>query len=70
MVRIAFILSAGVVDDQGDILGGPEIYNVARREFTAGLPGNSTAKIFEVRLAASGAEALLCSLRASTKGQF
>jgi hypothetical protein len=59
-----------IVNEMGDILGGPEIYNVARREFTAGLPGNRTAKICEVRLAVSGAEALLCSLRASTRGQF
>jgi hypothetical protein len=58
------------LDETRDVLGGPEIYSVASREFTAGLPGNSTAKICEVRLAVSGAEALFCSLRALTRGQF
>jgi hypothetical protein len=30
-------------------LGGPEMYRVARRAFTAGEPGNRTAKTREVR---------------------
>jgi len=28
--------------------GGPEMYNVARMALTAGLPGKSTAKSFEI----------------------
>lgn len=53
-----------------DILGGPEIYNVARRAFTAGLPGNKTEKILDVTLVVSGIEARLCSLSVSTNGHF
>lgn len=53
-----------------DVLGGPEIYKVARREFTAGVDGKRTAKILDVRLAVSGVVARLCSLRDSTRGQF
>lgn len=36
-------------ENEGCLLGGPDIYRVARRALTAGLPGNSTAKIREVR---------------------
>lgn len=46
------------------------MYNVARRELTAGLPGKRIEKIFEVKLVVSGMLARLCSLRDSTKGQF
>lgn len=53
-----------------DILGGPEIYNVARRALTAGLPGKRTVKILEVKLVVSGMVARLCSLRVSTRGHF
>jgi hypothetical protein len=34
--------------------GGPEMYNVAKRAFTAGEPGNRTAKIRDVRLEVCG----------------
>lgn len=53
-----------------NLLGGPEMYNVARSEFTAGLPGNRTEKVFEVKLAVSGLVARLCSFRDSTRGQL
>lgn len=53
-----------------DVLGGPEIYSVARREFTAGLPGKRAAKIFAVRLVVCRAVARLCSFSDSTRGQF
>lgn len=43
-----------------NILGGPEIYSVASKAFTAGLPGKRTAKIWEVKLAVSGAVDFLC----------
>lgn len=39
----------------GNILGGPEIYAVARSEFTAGPAGNRTAKILLMTLEVSGA---------------
>lgn len=53
-----------------DVLGGPEIYNVARRALTAGLPGKRIEKILEVKLVVSGILARLCSLRDSTRGHF
>lgn len=46
------------------------MYNVARRELTAGLPGKRIEKIFEVKLVVSGMLARLCSLSDSTRGQF
>lgn len=46
------------------------MYNVARREFTAGLPGKRTAKIFAVKLVVCGAVARLCSFKDTTRGQF
>lgn len=39
------------------------MYNVARSEFTAELPGNRIEKIFEVKLVVSGLVARLCSFR-------
>lgn len=52
-------------------LGGPEMYKVARRALTAGLPGNRKAKILDVRLEPADApEATLCALRARTSEQF
>ena len=54
----------------GNVLGGPEIYNVARRAFTAGLLGNKTEKILDVRLVVSGVLARFCSLSDSTRGHF
>lgn len=53
-----------------DILGGPEMYRVARRALTAGLPGKRTEKTREVKLVVSGVLARLCSLRDSTRGHF
>lgn len=35
---------------------------VARMAFTAGLPGNKTAKTLDVKLAVSGALAIFCAL--------
>lgn len=52
------------------VLGGPEIYTVARIALTAGLPGKRTEKILDVRLAVWGLFARLCSLSDSTRGQF
>jgi hypothetical protein len=40
-------------------LGGPEMYSVAKRALTAGLPGNRYAKILDVRLDSSGLVATL-----------
>lgn len=53
-----------------NILGGPEMYRVARRALTAGLPGKRTEKTREVKLVVSGVLARLCSLRDSTRGHF
>lgn len=53
-----------------DLLGGPEMYKVARSAFTAGVLGKRTEKIFDVKLVVSGRFARLCSLRDSTRGQL
>ena len=53
-----------------NILGGPEMYTVARRAFTAGLPGKRIEKILDVKLVVGGLVARLCSLRDSTNGQL
>jgi hypothetical protein len=50
------------------ILGGPEMYTVARIALTAGLPGKRIAKTLDIMLAVGGLVARLCSLRASTSG--
>ena len=44
-------------------LGGPEIYAVASREFTAGFPGNMTEKMRSVRLEVPLSEADFCAFR-------
>jgi len=44
-------------------LGGPEMYRVARRALTAGLPGKRTAKSREMKVECSWARAALCALR-------
>ena len=41
------------------LLGGPEMYSVPNRALTAGLPGKSIAKIWEVRLEVLGCEVAL-----------
>jgi hypothetical protein len=48
--------------------GGPEMYSVASRALTAGVPGKRKAKIWAVQLAVVGLEATLWALRASTRG--
>jgi hypothetical protein len=47
-------------------LGGPEIYSVARRAFTAGEPGKRTAKIRDVNVEVCGVVATLCSFNCFT----
>jgi len=46
--------------------GGPEIYSVARRAFTAGEPGNRTAKMREVNVDVCGVVATLYSFNCFT----
>jgi len=41
-------------EEEGNSLGGPEIYAVANKLFTAGPAGNSTVKTLFIRLDASG----------------
>jgi len=48
--------------------GGPEMYSVARRALTAGLPGKRTAKIRDVRVEVWGEVANLWALRSWTRG--
>lgn len=45
--------------DTMNSLGGPEIYSVPSKALTAGLPGNRTAKILDVRLEVGGLIAAL-----------
>lgn len=52
-----------------NLLGGPEMYKVARREFTAGDPGKRIAKRRETKPDFDGAVSALCALRACTTGQ-
>ena len=52
----------------GGLLGGPEMYNVPSKALTAGLPGNSTEKILEVRLDVGGLVVALWALRLTTRG--
>lgn len=49
-------------------LGGPEMYKVASKAFTAGDPGNSTANIRLVNVEVGGLVAILYALRLSTIG--
>lgn len=67
---VHYYLNLDPIRNRKDVLGGPEMYNVARRAFTAGLPGNKTEKILDVKLVVSGIVARLCSLSVSTNGHF
>lgn len=51
-----------------DILGGPEIYNVPSKAFTAGLPGNRTENTLAVKLEVGGLVAALWRLSSSMRG--
>lgn len=63
--------------DEGSILGGhkasrkfggPDIYSVPSRAFTAGLPGNRTEKILDVKLEVGGLVAALWRFSSRTRG--
>ena len=51
-----------------NMLGGPEMYRVARRALTAGLPGNRNAKISVVKPEVGGFAAWRWRLRSFTRG--